>query len=155
MADATFDALTHGDCLMESTKMERKKTESLHATLPKQKGWRLPFLCRYKRVWLYPERLPLVLDLEQHLRAAYLDLLLATAIKIGTTWLKSLPLPLPGGINTIPMILTTLCLHRYLICSFLIPNTMASKVSNNLLASLRVLLGLSVTNFTIPTCLIA
>lgn len=140
MADATFDALTHGDCLMESTKMERKKTESLHAP---------------EMVWLYPERLPLVLDVEQHLRAAYLDLLLATAIKIGTTWLKSLPLPLPGGINTMPMILTTLCLHRYLICSFLIPNTMASKVSNNLLASLRVLLGMSVTNFTIPTCLIA
>nr|GMD77213.1 cytosolic sulfotransferase 12-like [Ipomoea batatas] len=59
-------------------------------SLPKEKGWLLPFMYNYKGVWLCSIQLYGSLRLQQHLQAQHSDIMLCTQQKSGTTWLKAL-----------------------------------------------------------------
>nr|GMD75411.1 cytosolic sulfotransferase 12-like [Ipomoea batatas] len=59
-------------------------------SLPKEKGWLLPFMYNYKGVWLCSIQLYGSLRCQQHLQAQHSDIMLCTQQKSGTTWLKAL-----------------------------------------------------------------
>lgn len=76
---------------MEAATLDAQ-VKTLVASLPNHKGWLRPLLFQYKGVWLHPETLPLALQVEGSFKTQDADLLLATPMKVGTTWLKALAL---------------------------------------------------------------
>ncbi|CDP00475.1 unnamed protein product [Coffea canephora] len=64
--------------------------KDLLSTLPKEKGWAEPHLYKYQGFWYPAWQFQGVLECQQHFQAQDTDILLVSAPKCGTTWLKAL-----------------------------------------------------------------
>ncbi|CAI8583426.1 unnamed protein product [Vicia faba] len=64
--------------------------KELLSTLPIEKGWLKPTMHQYQGFWFCPTRLHCVLSCQKSFQAFDTDILLVTAPKSGTTWLKAL-----------------------------------------------------------------
>ncbi|KAL5720474.1 hydroxyjasmonate sulfotransferase [Ranunculus cassubicifolius] len=64
--------------------------QELLESLPKKKGWRTAYMYQYQGFWYSAEALESALAAQKHFQPRDTDIILATAPKSGTTWLKSL-----------------------------------------------------------------
>ncbi|KAL3501538.1 hypothetical protein ACH5RR_035987 [Cinchona calisaya] len=67
-----------------------QECKNLLSTLPKEKGWCEPHLYQYQGFWRPAWLFSNALACQKHYQAQNTDILLVTAPKSGTTWLKSL-----------------------------------------------------------------
>lgn len=68
----------------------RSECKELFLSLPRERGWRTPYLYKFQGFWCQPKEIQAVLSVQQHFQARDSDILLATVPKSGTTWLKAL-----------------------------------------------------------------
>lgn len=59
-------------------------------SLPKEKGWRTPFLYEFQGFWCQATEIQAIMSFQKHYQACDTDIILATIPKSGTTWLKGL-----------------------------------------------------------------
>ncbi|XP_028753070.1 cytosolic sulfotransferase 15 [Neltuma alba] len=70
-------------------KLSQNCTELL-LSLPRKKGWTNPDIYLYKGIWYGPARVKAVYSFQKHFQAKDNDIIIASAPKSGTTWLKAL-----------------------------------------------------------------
>ncbi|KAK0593027.1 hypothetical protein LWI29_029453 [Acer saccharum] len=78
---------------MAAAEEEEEETEELKellVTLPKEKGWRTPFIYKFQGFWSQPKEIQSILSFQKHFKTSESDVVLATIPKSGTTWLKAL-----------------------------------------------------------------
>lgn len=88
--------ITATKCFVHKTKEEEEQVEKIYKlykeliiqTLPKKKGWLSKHLCMYQGFWLESTMVAGAMYLQEHFKPWPTDVLLATAPKCGTTWLK-------------------------------------------------------------------
>ncbi|KAH7548445.1 hypothetical protein JRO89_XS14G0131000 [Xanthoceras sorbifolium] len=66
------------------------KCKELLLSLPKEKGWRTPFLYQFQGFWCQPKEIQSIISFQKHFKSRKSDVILATIPKSGTTWLKAL-----------------------------------------------------------------
>ena len=59
-------------------------------SLPKGRGWRIPYLYRYEGYWYQEKELTATISFQRHFQAQDGDLILASILRSGTIWLKAL-----------------------------------------------------------------
>ncbi|KDP40565.1 hypothetical protein JCGZ_24564 [Jatropha curcas] len=64
--------------------------KELLLSLPKERGWRTPYIYRFQGFWCQPKEIQAILSFRKHFQARNGDVVLATVPKSGTTWLKAL-----------------------------------------------------------------
>lgn len=64
--------------------------KELLASLPKERGWRTPYLYLYQNFWCQPKQIQAIISIRKHYKADDTDVIVATIPKSGTTWLKAL-----------------------------------------------------------------
>lgn len=64
--------------------------KELLSSLPKERGWRTPYLYLYQGFWCQPKEIEAIVSIQKHYTAEDTDLIVATIPKSGTTWLKAL-----------------------------------------------------------------
>ncbi|XWS74591.1 hypothetical protein CRYUN_Cryun01aG0011600 [Craigia yunnanensis] len=64
--------------------------KELILSLPKEKGWRTPFLYLFQGFWCQPKEIQAIISSQKHFQARDSDVILASIPKSGTTWLKAL-----------------------------------------------------------------
>lgn len=79
----------HGEEAREGEKLSHESQELL-LSLPKEKGWRTPYLYKYQGFWCQPMEIQATVSFQKHFLARDTDVVLATIPKSGTTWLKAL-----------------------------------------------------------------
>ncbi|KAK4592319.1 hypothetical protein RGQ29_016737 [Quercus rubra] len=79
----------HGEEAREGEKLSHESKELL-LSLPKEKGWRTPYLYKYQGFWCQPMEIQATVSFQKHFLACDTDVVLATIPKSGTTWLKAL-----------------------------------------------------------------
>ncbi|XP_007028479.2 PREDICTED: cytosolic sulfotransferase 15 [Theobroma cacao] len=67
-----------------------KECEELVLSLPKEKGWRTPYLYKFQGFWCQPKEIQAIISFQKHFQARATDVILATIPKSGTTWIKAL-----------------------------------------------------------------
>ncbi|XP_027343081.1 cytosolic sulfotransferase 15-like [Abrus precatorius] len=67
-----------------------QETKELILTLPREKGWRTPYLYLFQGFWCQPTEIEAINTFQKHFQAKESDVLVATVPKSGTTWLKAL-----------------------------------------------------------------
>uniref|UniRef100_A0A7N0TD67 Sulfotransferase n=1 Tax=Kalanchoe fedtschenkoi TaxID=63787 RepID=A0A7N0TD67_KALFE len=74
----------------ETAKLSCPATAAFIRSLPKERGWRTPFLYKYQNFWCQPREIQAIINLQTHFKAHRSDIIIATIPKSGTTWLKAL-----------------------------------------------------------------
>ncbi|OWM62725.1 cytosolic sulfotransferase 5-like [Punica granatum] len=90
--------ITATQCFVPKPKEEEKQVEETYKryrqlivpTLPRQKGWMSEHLYMHQDYWFETTIVEGVMYLQEHFKPRPADVLLATAPKCGTTWLKGL-----------------------------------------------------------------
>ncbi|XP_004514767.1 cytosolic sulfotransferase 15-like [Cicer arietinum] len=59
-------------------------------SLPREKGWRTPYLYLFQGFWCQPAEIQAISTFQNHFQAKDSDVFVATVPKSGTTWLKAL-----------------------------------------------------------------
>ncbi|XP_028799004.1 cytosolic sulfotransferase 15-like [Neltuma alba] len=67
-----------------------QECKSLLRTLPKEKGWIVPYIYLYQDNWFSPARIQAIYTFQKQFQAKDSDIVIATLPKAGTTWLKAL-----------------------------------------------------------------
>lgn len=67
-----------------------EECKQLLLSLPKEKGWRTPFLYKFQGFWCQSSEIQSIMAFQNHYQAFDTDIVLATIPKSGTTWLKAL-----------------------------------------------------------------
>ncbi|KAK3228727.1 hypothetical protein Dsin_000608 [Dipteronia sinensis] len=67
-----------------------QECKELLLSLPKEKGWRTPFLYQFEGFWCQPKEIQSIISFQKHFKSKESDVILATIPKSGTTWLKAL-----------------------------------------------------------------
>ncbi|KAL7597245.1 hypothetical protein Lser_V15G29422 [Lactuca serriola] len=67
-----------------------EECNDLISSLPKDRGWVVPIMYQYQGFWHHTWQLQGVLAFQKHFLAQDTDILLVTAPKSGTTWLKAI-----------------------------------------------------------------
>ncbi|KAB1200835.1 Cytosolic sulfotransferase 15 [Morella rubra] len=67
-----------------------QECKELLLSLPKEKGWRNPYIFKYQGFWCQPTEIQAMVSFQRHFQASDTDIVLATLPKSGTTWLKAL-----------------------------------------------------------------
>ncbi|KAL4350957.1 hypothetical protein S245_035371 [Arachis hypogaea] len=67
-----------------------QECKKLILNLPREKGWRTPYLYLYQGFWCQPTEILAISTFQKHFQAKDTDVLIATVPKSGTTWLKAL-----------------------------------------------------------------
>ncbi|XP_055805863.1 cytosolic sulfotransferase 12-like [Solanum dulcamara] len=75
------------------------KCKNLLLTLPKEKGWVVSDIYNYQGFWATPRIIQGVIACQQQFQAQDSDIILVTAPKSGTTWLKALLFALVNRMN--------------------------------------------------------
>nr|UOI39552.1 Sulfotransferase 2A [Betula platyphylla]UVJ47665.1 sulfotransferase 2A [Betula platyphylla] len=73
----------------EEEKLSQECKELL-LSLPKEKGWRTPYLYKFQGFWCQPMEIQATISFQRHFQASDTDVVLASIPKSGTTWLKAL-----------------------------------------------------------------
>ncbi|KAJ1432599.1 Sulfotransferase domain [Sesbania bispinosa] len=66
------------------------ETKELILSLPREKGWRTPYLYLFQGFWCQPAEIQAISTFQNHFQAKDSDIFVATVPKSGTTWLKAL-----------------------------------------------------------------
>ncbi|KAL5734157.1 hypothetical protein ACOSP7_032018 [Xanthoceras sorbifolium] len=74
----------------EELKLLSQECKELLLSLPKEKGWRTPFLYQFQGFWCQPKEIQSIISFRKHFKSRESDVILATIPKSGTTWLKAL-----------------------------------------------------------------
>ncbi|XWS43054.1 hypothetical protein CRYUN_Cryun16bG0068300 [Craigia yunnanensis] len=64
--------------------------DQLILSLPKEKGWRTPYLYKFQGFWCQQKEIQAIISFQKHFHATDSDVILATIPKSGTTWIKAL-----------------------------------------------------------------
>ncbi|KAL8504533.1 hypothetical protein ACS0TY_015915 [Phlomoides rotata] len=75
---------------MEKEEEVSHECKDLLASLPKERGWRTPYLYLYEGFWCQPKEIQSIVSIRKHYAAQDEDIIIATIPKSGTTWLKAL-----------------------------------------------------------------
>lgn len=78
---------------METDSQEKEldnEFEQILSSLPREEGWWTPHFYQYQGFWYPPNVLQGVIAFQKHFEACDTDIILVSAPKAGTTWLKSL-----------------------------------------------------------------
>lgn len=75
--------------IAEEDKLSQECKELLQ-TLPREKGWRTPYLYFFQGFWCQPKEIQAIMAFQKHFKVRDDDIILATIPKSGTTWLKAL-----------------------------------------------------------------
>ncbi|CAK7336464.1 unnamed protein product [Dovyalis caffra] len=76
----------HGEDLEKLT----NECKELLLSLPKEKGWRTPYIYKYQGFWCQPQEIQAIISFQKHFQPRDTDVILASIPKSGTTWLKAL-----------------------------------------------------------------
>lgn len=82
-----FPRTSHGE---EEEEKLSEECKQLLLSLPKEKGWRTPFLYEFQGFWCQPAEIQSIMAFQNHFQSLDTDIVLATIPKSGTTWLKAL-----------------------------------------------------------------
>ncbi|KAJ4720422.1 Sulfotransferase [Melia azedarach] len=74
----------------EEAKDLSDECKELLLSLPKEKGWRTPYLYKFQGFWCQPKEIQAIISFQNHFQAKDSDVILASIPKSGTTWLKAL-----------------------------------------------------------------
>lgn len=74
----------------EEEKFLKQECKEMLLSLPRQKGWRTPYLYEFQGFWCQPKEIEAILSFQNHFISRESDVILATIPKSGTTWLKGL-----------------------------------------------------------------
>ncbi|KAI4323587.1 hypothetical protein L6164_023181 [Bauhinia variegata] len=77
----------------QSIEGEEKLTQEckeLLLSLPRERGWRTPYLYLYQGFWCQPAEIQAISTFQKHFQAKNSDIVVASIPKSGTTWLKAL-----------------------------------------------------------------
>nr|ADX97329.1 sulfotransferase-like protein [Mangifera indica] len=74
----------------EEEKFLTQECKNLLLSLPKQKGWRTPYLYEFQGFWCQSKKIQAIISFQKHFISRESDVILATIPKSGTTWLKGL-----------------------------------------------------------------
>ncbi|TXG49178.1 hypothetical protein EZV62_025053 [Acer yangbiense] len=74
----------------EEFKLLSQECKELLLSLPKEKGWRTPFLYQFEGFWCQPKQIQSIISFQKHFKSKESDVILATIPKSGSTWLKAL-----------------------------------------------------------------
>ncbi|XVF00173.1 hypothetical protein REPUB_Repub03eG0262400 [Reevesia pubescens] len=74
----------------EEENLISNECKELILALPKEKGWRTPFLYKFQGFWCQPKEIQAIMSFQKHFQARDSDVILATIPKSGTTWIKAL-----------------------------------------------------------------
>ncbi|CAN0862894.1 Cytosolic sulfotransferase 15 [Linum grandiflorum] len=64
--------------------------QKLLLSLPREKGWRTPYIYNFQGFWCQPKQIQAILAFQAHFQVKDTDVLVASIPKSGTTWLKAL-----------------------------------------------------------------
>ncbi|CAN1344821.1 Cytosolic sulfotransferase 15 [Linum perenne] len=64
--------------------------QKLLLSLPREKGWRTPYIYKFQGFWCQPKQIQAILAFQAHFQVKDTDVIVATIPKSGTTWLKAL-----------------------------------------------------------------
>ncbi|XVE60982.1 hypothetical protein DITRI_Ditri06bG0004300 [Diplodiscus trichospermus] len=64
--------------------------DQLILALPREKGWRTPYLYKFQGFWCQEKEIQAIISFQKHFHARDSDVILATIPKAGTTWIKAL-----------------------------------------------------------------
>lgn len=67
-----------------------QEIKELIQSLPREKGWRTPYLYLFQNFWCQPTEIQSIITFQKHFQAKDSDVFVATVPKSGTTWLKAL-----------------------------------------------------------------
>ncbi|KAL2337237.1 hypothetical protein Fmac_011683 [Flemingia macrophylla] len=78
------------DEAIEEDEKLSQATKELLLSLPREKGWRTPYVYLFQGFWCQPHEIQAIITFQKHFQAKDSDVLVATVPKSGTTWLKAL-----------------------------------------------------------------
>ncbi|KAL5078277.1 hypothetical protein RYX36_017261 [Vicia faba] len=67
-----------------------QETKNMLLSLPREKGWRTPYIYLFQGFWCQPAEIQAISTFQNHFQAKDSDVFVATVPKSGTTWLKAL-----------------------------------------------------------------
>ncbi|XP_028804035.1 cytosolic sulfotransferase 15-like [Neltuma alba] len=67
-----------------------QECKDLLLSLPREKGWGVPYIYLYQDIWLRPIRIQAISTFQKQFQAKDSDIIVASLPKSGTTWLKAL-----------------------------------------------------------------
>ncbi|OMP05500.1 hypothetical protein COLO4_08806 [Corchorus olitorius] len=95
--DTTAPTLTPQFTQIPTTSLAEEEEENLGneckeliRSLPKERGWRTPFIYLFQGFWCQPEEIQSIISFQKHFQARDSDVILASIPKSGTTWIKAL-----------------------------------------------------------------
>lgn len=74
----------------EELELVSQECKELLVSLPKEKGWRTPYLYQFQGFWCQPKEIQSIITFQKHFKSRESDVIIATIPKSGTTWLKAL-----------------------------------------------------------------
>lgn len=86
---AEKDSISEEEEVVEEKEIS-KECKELLLSLPREKGWRTPYLYLYQNFWCQAKEIQAIVSFQKHFQPKNTDVILATIPKSGTTWLKAL-----------------------------------------------------------------
>ncbi|XP_065865060.1 cytosolic sulfotransferase 15-like [Euphorbia lathyris] len=90
---------------IKNVELEEEEEKLTHEfkQLPRERGWRTPYLYKFQGFWCQPTEIQAISSFQKHFQSKNGDVFLATIPKSGTTWLKALTFAILNRKNYPPL----------------------------------------------------